>query len=273
MHFPRTRHGKLHAWITLSTGNHSNEGGRRAEKKRIILVVKNMERFEMSDDERGTKPLLFSEASDFKEERESRLVRMLKARKWCLIFGLGLLIGVAIVVSFVATKSSSSHRCFSYSDSKECFFQGSTRLPKVLRPLSYEIWLQPNLSTFNFNGSVRIKVKCEEPTNRIVFHQKGLTLQKPSISAGNNVVELEDMRMDKKHEQVILKTTDTLQLNKEYEVTISFHGKLNDKLEGFYKSSYKTKEGKIRYELKFKNLLIFCPINKAQVYGRMIPKD
>ena len=209
---------------------------------------------EMDDDGQNSKLLLPSEDKDM---NQNRVVGMVKERKWFIIFGVAFLLAIIIIVSFVATKSSSSNKCSSHTDGNECFFKGLTRLPKALKPQTYEVRLVPNLSTFEFNGSVLMVVKCLEATNRVVFHQKGLTFEETSVwgrdeGKGNSkgekkVIKIKQTGMDLVHDQVIWKTSQTLEKNKEYTISVKFHGKLNENLEGFYKSSYKTKSGEIRY--------------------------
>jgi hypothetical protein len=201
---------------------------------------------ETSDDEQGQKPLLFS--TEEPHSNESKIVGMLKAKKWIIIFALAGLLAIAIIVGFVATKSSSSG-CTSYTDSDKCFFTGEIRLPEVLKPLTYEVRLHPNLATFKFDGNVSIVVQALESTNRIVFHQKGLTFGKSEISihaiskdgspSKGKSIGVKEIRFDPKDEQVIIKTDGELHKNEEYAIQIKFKGNLNEKLEGFYKSSYR----------------------------------
>ena len=209
---------------------------------------------ETSDDEQGQKPLLFS--TEEPDSNESKIVGLLKAKKWIIIFALAGLLAVAIIVGFVATKSSSSG-CTSYTDSDKCFFTGEIRLPKVLKPLTYEVRLHPNLTTFKFDGSVVIVVQALESTKRIVFHQKGLTFDKDDISIygvskngspnKGKSIGVHEIRFDLTDEQVIIKTDEELRKNEEYAIEVTkFKGNLNEKLEGFYKSSYKTENGELR---------------------------
>ncbi|CAB4014991.1 endoplasmic reticulum aminopeptidase 1-like [Paramuricea clavata] len=209
---------------------------------------------ETSDDEQGQKPLLFS--TEEPRPKESGVVGVLKAKKWVVVFAFAGVLAIAIIVGFVATKSSHSG-CSSYADSEKCFFTGEIRLPTVLKPLTYKVRLHPNLTTFKFDGSVTIVVQALDDTNRIVFHQKGLNFSKEDISIygvlkngspnKGKSIAVRELRFDPKDEQVIIKTAVDLQKNGEYAIEITkFKGNLNEKLEGFYKSSYKNKAGKIR---------------------------
>ena len=211
---------------------------------------------ETSDDEYGKKPLLFSTNEDEPRSNGSGIVGLLKAKKWIIVFAFAGLLAIAIIVGFVATKSSKSG-CSSYTDSDKCFFTGEIRLPNVLKPSTYEVRLHPNLTTFTFDGSVIIVVQALEDTNRIVFHQKGLNFNKDDMSVygiskngspnKGKKIAVREMRFDPKDEQVIIKTDSLLHKNEEYAIEVTkFKGSLNEKLEGFYKSSYKTKSGVLR---------------------------
>ena len=203
---------------------------------------------ETSDDEQGQKPLLFS--TEEPQSKQSRIVNQLKAKKWIVVFAFAGVLAVAVIVGFVATKKSSHSSCSSYTDSDECFFTGKIRLPQVLKPLTYEIRLHPDLKTFKFDGSVSIVVEALGNTNRVVFHQKGLSFSKSDVlisevNSGQNM-GVHDMRFDLDDEQVILKTNRLLRKGHEYAINITkFTGNLNEKLEGFYKSSY-IRNGKAR---------------------------
>ncbi|XP_028402559.1 endoplasmic reticulum aminopeptidase 1-like [Dendronephthya gigantea] len=206
---------------------------------------------ETSDDEQGQRPLLFD--TEEPESKKTQIVGLLKAKKWAIVFVIAGLLAIGIVVGLVATKSSIVD-CSSKTDSDKCFFTGKTRLPKILEPLTYTVRLHPNLTTFKFDGTVEIVVLCLESTRRVVFHQKDLQFSKDDITIHevengklNGAVGVEEMRLDLKDEQVILKTRQLLHKNKEYAIKVTFKGNLNEKLEGFYKSSYKTKAGQIKY--------------------------
>lgn len=203
---------------------------------------------ETSDDEQGQKPLLFSTQEP--QRKQSGVVGLLKARKWIIVFALAGVLAVAVIIAFIVTKSSNSG-CSSHTDSDDCFFTGEIRLPSVLKPLTYEVRLHPNLTTFKFQGSIRIVVEALDNTNRIVFHQKGLKFSKKDVFvsgiSNGKTVTVREMRFDVENEQVIIKTRGNLHKNQQYAVNVSkFDGVLNKKLEGFYRSSYKTKNGEIR---------------------------
>ncbi|XP_046856975.1 aminopeptidase N-like [Xenia sp. Carnegie-2017] len=206
---------------------------------------------ETSDDEQGNKPLLFQ--TDEPRRRKFDCLSFLKRKIWILVFAFAGVLALAVIVGLVATKSNSSkYGCYDYTDSDKCFFTGQIRLPKDIKPMTYKVRLHPDLKTFKFNGSVVIKILALAHTNRIVFHQKGLNFSKDEIIIkgveDDEKIAVRDMRLDLKNEQVLIKTARFLRKNHAYTIRISiFNGNLNENLEGFYKSSYKTSSGEIRY--------------------------
>ena len=50
------------------------------------------------------------------------------------------------------------------------------RLPRHIRPVHYELWLQPDLQRETFSGRVGIELNVSESTNYIVLHSKKLSI-------------------------------------------------------------------------------------------------
>jgi len=63
------------------------------------------------------------------------------------------------------------------------------RLPKNIVPVSYNIYLHPNITESNFTGSVTIICDVKKSTDFVVFHMKNLTIEMISVTragAGDN---------------------------------------------------------------------------------------
>jgi hypothetical protein len=122
------------------------------------------------------------------------------------------------------------------------------RLPKDILPTTYKVYLHPDLSSsFDYSGRIAIHIKCVKATKYVIFHYKKLDIKSYRLldSSKKNVKVLR-MLQSEKNEQVLLELEDELQVGKEYTVKLTFTGDLSNKMAGFYKSSYKTKEGKTR---------------------------
>lgn len=122
------------------------------------------------------------------------------------------------------------------------------RLPKHIVPVTYKLQLQPDLrKTFDFSGSVLIDVQCVKPTKYVILHSKKLDVKTFKLLDSNKkYANASKILQNKKHEQILLVLNDELEMSKYYTLELTFTGKLSNKMAGFYRSSYKTKEGETR---------------------------
>jgi puromycin-sensitive aminopeptidase len=138
------------------------------------------------------------------------------------------------------------------------------RLPRTVVPRRYELVLEPDLSTAGFTGSVTATVDVVEPTRTVVLNAAELEIQEAWVEPSGNgsidpatgqetpaeppasVPEVERQQagvsLDEDAERV------TLTLPHEVppgpaSVHLRFRGTLNDKLRGFYRSSFKDDDG------------------------------
>jgi hypothetical protein len=118
----------------------------------------------------------------------------------------------------------------------------SFRLPRNLKPIRYELeiktFLDSNLSMWpaekddTFEGSVNISFKCVDPTEKIVFHSKGLNLKRFRLTPNINI---ESFTVQDDTDFVILKLDQNCQIEKEYTLNILFSNNLDSQLFGYYK--------------------------------------
>jgi len=170
-------------------------------------------------------------------------------------------LGVAIGAKFSTLKKSSIIRDARFNR-KVKFPYDDIRLPGNVIPLNYRIYLHPNITDgkFGFTGNVRILVQVKHATDSIILHSKHLKLLTTEVFEGASNMEPEndyekktvrvkvmDTLRHKKHEMYMVQLGITLSENKTYVIHIKFAGSLSTGLEGFYKSSYKTKSGEKRY--------------------------
>lgn len=133
-------------------------------------------------------------------------------------------------------------------------------LPRDITPISYDITLIPYLETpatraFTFDGSETIIIEAKENTNMIKMHAYDMSLIKDSIIvtklAGKIPIPVSSVIMthtpttpkDDKQFLIINLGTPFLEKGARYTVDIKFKGKLNDDLDGFYRSTYTDKDG------------------------------
>lgn len=151
------------------------------------------------------------------------------------------------------------------------------RLPDWIHPLHYDLYMEPNMSTFVNRGQVNIFLDLSQPTNYLVLHSKKLNLSDiwlfelkdelvrrnnhtinvhnlfmfdPFYYYRNRVIPLVDIIECHTMEQVVLVFEHELLTTKQYILSMSFERQLDDQLEGFYISSYqKAATGERRYLL------------------------
>jgi puromycin-sensitive aminopeptidase len=115
------------------------------------------------------------------------------------------------------------------------------RLPANVVPERYEISLTPDLRAFTFSGEENVTVRVVIPTAEVVLNALELEIDRVSAERAGAAVagkaELEPAR-----ERARLRFERALEPG-EWTLRIAFRGILNDKLHGFYRSTYKDAQG------------------------------
>jgi puromycin-sensitive aminopeptidase len=112
------------------------------------------------------------------------------------------------------------------------------RLPRNVVPTQYDLYLEPNLSTAKFVGHETITIQVNEPTREVVLNAVELTIESAEVqdSGGRTIVGKPNLVEETERCHISFPT----ELAKgTYKLKLAFHGILNDKLRGFYRSSYK----------------------------------
>lgn len=143
------------------------------------------------------------------------------------------------------SKHSTAKKLFDTKGRK--FAYKYVRIPKDIRPLHYDLFLHPNLTSLNFGGKVEILLRCFETTSRIIFHLMHLKTEHVKLVDDTKVdIKVKDISENKERNLMILELEKQLKNGKKYTLSMDFHGKLADNMEGFYKSEYRTKSGEKR---------------------------
>ena len=116
------------------------------------------------------------------------------------------------------------------------------RLPTTVTPERYEIRLLPDLSAARFDGEEKIVVQVQEPVRQIRLNAAELEFKAVSIETSPGKVLSANVTLDGENEQAIFDFLETLTPGG-WGLRISFSGVLNDKLHGFYRSTYKDNNG------------------------------
>jgi puromycin-sensitive aminopeptidase len=106
------------------------------------------------------------------------------------------------------------------------------RLPRTVLPRRYDLRIEPDLETSTFTGAVEAAVEVREPVREIVLNANELTIGSASV-AGTDV----EWSLDAERERLTLVLAHELPAGDSV-VRVTFRGSLNDKLKGFYRSTF-----------------------------------
>ncbi len=121
--------------------------------------------------------------------------------------------------------------------------QKSFRLPRTVTPERYAIRLTPDLRSWTFTGEVTVRIEIHQPAHTIVLNAAELEIPSVSLTdASGNMVGAK-VTLDPENEQARLHFSSDLKPG-QCDLAIRFSGILNDKLHGFYRSTYKATDGR-----------------------------
>ena len=111
------------------------------------------------------------------------------------------------------------------------------RLPRTVLPSRYDVRLDPLLDQATFSGQVRILAEATEPTTMVVLNAEDLTIRSASVNGlpAQTLLSPDTARL-------ALTLADPVGPG-DVEIVIEFDGILNDKLKGFYRSTFTDPDG------------------------------
>ena len=116
------------------------------------------------------------------------------------------------------------------------------RLPTTVTPERYEIRLTPDLSAARFDGEEKITVQVHEAVRQIRVNAAELEFKAVCFDGPAGKALVGDVSLDSENEQAAFDFPEALTPGR-WQLRISFSGILNDKLHGFYRSTYKDNNG------------------------------
>ena len=119
------------------------------------------------------------------------------------------------------------------------------RLPRTVVPKHYELTLAPDLQAFTFEGIESITVGITEPTNEVVLNAAELEITRASLQREDGTTIDGTVTLDDRRERATITLNETAQVG-EWQLELTFTGILNDKLAGFYRSTFKDADGNER---------------------------
>ena len=114
----------------------------------------------------------------------------------------------------------------------------SYRLPKNVKPLSYNVYLKPEFQTFTFEGDVKIRVEVLEDTSEIILHTNKQNISLIRVSGPDADVNINEANIDHEKQFLIINTPTNFSADNEYNIDITFTAILSEDMSGFYRSSY-----------------------------------
>jgi puromycin-sensitive aminopeptidase len=110
------------------------------------------------------------------------------------------------------------------------------RLPYTVEPRRYEIRLAPDLEAATFSGDVLIEATAHEAITTIVLHGAELAVTSAEVEVGGTAHPA-TATVDDESEQITLSVASAVGPGP-LTIALGFTGILNDKLHGFYRSTY-----------------------------------
>ena len=111
------------------------------------------------------------------------------------------------------------------------------KIPKDIKPISYDVYLHPDMENGLFKGHVKILFNLTESRDWIPVHVKSTTIYKTTIFDSNErEIDVENAFEYSKHEFWIIQVP---KLNSGlYKMELKFNGSLTQSIVGFYRSVY-----------------------------------
>ncbi len=116
------------------------------------------------------------------------------------------------------------------------------RLPATVAPEHYEIKLTPDLEKFVFSGEETVRIAVREPVPEIVLNAAELNIKHACVSNGKKMKVEAEVSYDQGNERAVLKFPRAIEPGA-WKLHLDFTGTLNDKLHGFYRSTFKDEKG------------------------------
>ncbi|MEE9145870.1 MAG: M1 family metallopeptidase [Candidatus Tectomicrobia bacterium] len=117
------------------------------------------------------------------------------------------------------------------------------RLPRTVLPSRYDLTLEPDLDRAAFSGSVAIAVEVIEPVDSVWLNAAELQVTSAEFEdASGNCTSIPEVTLVEDQERVRLGLGQVFPAGS-YRLLLAFEGILNDKLHGFYRSTFHDEHG------------------------------
>ena len=116
------------------------------------------------------------------------------------------------------------------------------RLPRVVTPTRYELTLTPDLEKATFAGEERVELEVHQPVDQIVLNAIELEIFEAELIAEDGSARQGSVSFDADEERATIALDGTAEPGR-WTLHLTFAGVLNDKLHGFYRSTFKDQTG------------------------------
>ncbi|MDZ7378292.1 MAG: M1 family metallopeptidase, partial [candidate division KSB1 bacterium] len=117
------------------------------------------------------------------------------------------------------------------------------RLPRSVIPTRYELIIEPDLQSARFSGSVRIAVEVVEPVAEVWLNAADLAITSAAVTdAAGQQCPITAVTLHATEERVRLGLGAVIPAGA-YQLHLTFAGTLNEKLHGFYRSTFRDAQG------------------------------
>jgi Peptidase M1 N-terminal domain len=112
-------------------------------------------------------------------------------------------------------------------------------LPTNVIPRHYRLSLTPDFSTFKFAGKVSVALDVAKPTSSIILNALELEFHSATVDNSGKSISSKSISVDDEMQVATIEFGEELKVGKDNTtLNIDFTGILNDKMAGFYRSSY-----------------------------------
>eukprot|EP00002_Diphylleia_rotans_P005060 TRINITY_DN1406_c0_g1_i3.p1 TRINITY_DN1406_c0_g1~~TRINITY_DN1406_c0_g1_i3.p1 ORF type:complete len:895 (+),score=173.41 TRINITY_DN1406_c0_g1_i3:54-2738(+) len=122
------------------------------------------------------------------------------------------------------------------------------RLPTTSTPSNYNLFFAPNLSAASFTGTLSLSITITQQTTCLILHADELQVNNVKLFVNGGRLELipNSISFEKQYQFLVISFASLLPVG-DAVLTMNFVGTLNDKLVGFYRSSFVDSTGTVQY--------------------------
>lgn len=147
-----------------------------------------------------------------------------------------------VLIALLFTLYNISGKMCEHSKTAKSENHGRHVLPASVSPSEYWLHITPNMKDFTFAGQVRIRLHITEATHTILLNAAELQFDHVQVEGQGHTdaIPADTVTYQADDLTATIPLTKPLAAHTNYFLNITYRGTINDKLCGFYKSTYKT---------------------------------